>query len=109
MTIKKQEYFVESGNRYNYDWKLKGYSQVDTKQDAWYYGHWANPFKFRLIGYVEGDVTIQTAQNKEEFIDLMRSTAKWFKDNDDELKIDCLLNEKQEQAWKELGLVDLLH
>jgi len=109
MTIKKQEYFVESGNRYHFDWKLKGYSQVDTNQDAWYYGHWANPFKFRLIGYVEGDVSIQTAPNKEEFIDLMRSTAKWFKDNDDELKIDCLLNEKTEQAWKDLGLADLLH
>tara|TARA_B100001094_G_scaffold9325_1_gene8323 strand:- start:418 stop:747 length:330 start_codon:yes stop_codon:yes gene_type:complete len=109
MTIKKETYFVESGDRYYFDFNLKGYSQVDTKQDASYYGHWASPFDFKLVGYVEGDVTISTAPNKKEFVELMRSTAKWYSDNDDKLNIDCMLKEDQKQAWKELGLADLLH
>tara|TARA_R100000654_G_scaffold20441_9_gene41236 strand:+ start:285 stop:626 length:342 start_codon:yes stop_codon:yes gene_type:complete len=113
MTIKKTTDFIVCGDRYQFDFNLcsvsKGFSQVDTEQDASYYGKWANPSEFKLVSYVEGDVTIQTAPNKEEFIDLMRSTAKWHKDRDDELKIDPMLDDKQEQAWKDLGLADLLH
>tara|TARA_B100000214_G_scaffold19590_1_gene13137 strand:+ start:737 stop:1078 length:342 start_codon:yes stop_codon:yes gene_type:complete len=113
MAIKKETYFIECGDRYRFDFDLcrpsQGYSQVDTKQDASYYGHWANPFDFKLVGFVEGDVTVSIAPNKEEFVDLMRSTAKWYADNDDKLNIDPMLDDKQEQAWKDLGLADLLH
>lgn len=114
MAIKKITDFIVNGDRYQFDFNLcspsKGFSQVDTAQDASYYGHWASPSEFKLVSYVEGDVTIETAPNKEEFIDLMRSTAKWHKDREnDELKIDAMLDEKQIKAWKELGLADLLH
>ena len=113
MAIKKIRDFIVNGDRYQFDFNLcspsKGFSQVDTDQDESSYGHWASPFEFKLVSYVEGDVTISIAPNKAEFIELMRSTAKWHKDRDDELKIDPMLDEKQEQAWKELGLADLLH
>ena len=63
MPVKKKEYFLECADRYVFDFKhcspSKGYSQADTDQDASYYGHWANPFDFKLVSYVEGDVTIE--------------------------------------------------
>jgi len=113
MAIKRQDYFLECAERYQFDFvkckPSKGYSQVDTEQDASYYGHWANPFTFELVGFVEGEVTIQQAETKQEFIDLMLKTAKFYKDTDDELNIDPMLEEDQRQEWKNLGLTHLLH
>ena len=47
-----------SADRYRYDFGLcsyeNGFSQVDTRQDAWYYGTWANPYKFIEMGSSEG-------------------------------------------------------
>lgn len=113
MPVKKKEYFLECADRYVFDFKHctpeKGYSQADTDQDASYYGHWANPFDFKLVSYVEGDVTIEEADTKEEFISLMRRLDKWCKSNDDELNIDTMCDEKQKEQWHKLGLKDLLH
>jgi hypothetical protein len=37
--------FMEYADRYLFDNTLlhQGYHQVDSEQDAWYYGHWLNP------------------------------------------------------------------
>ena len=47
MAITKTDSFIQDGERYDIDRQLcwaKGstWAQVDTDQDAWYYGNWAN-------------------------------------------------------------------
>ena len=48
-----------STDRYIFDFKLcttgKGWAQVDTEQDASYFGTWANPFELKVVSYTEGD------------------------------------------------------
>jgi len=112
--MKEERSFVPEGNRYYFDNRLsprKGWAQVDSDQDAWYYGNWANPFKLRLVSYTEGDVVIQTAETEEEFINLMRKFKAW----NDEMGysrlfgIDPLMNEEITKRFNDLGLGDLLH
>lgn len=98
-------------DRYVYDFGLcsvsNGFAQVDTSQDAHYFGTWANPETFQIICYCEGDVTLQTAETKDEFIEAIRRLATWehhrFKG------IDPMENESIEKGFEELGLGDLLH
>ena len=104
---------------------LSGCHRVDTKQE-----HASGPI---FTGYIElsrpcrrGDgcrwyrvpltkhdeeweIQDQQAETKQEFIDLMLKTAKFYKDTDDELNIDPMLEENQRQEWKSLGLTHLLH
>ena len=80
-TIKK---FMPA-DRYVFDFKLcaprDGWAQVDTSQDASYYGTWANPFKLEVITYLEGDIVIKKADNTDEFI-LIYTQIDVFKRND---------------------------
>lgn len=56
-------------NRYVYDFNLaKDFAQVDTKQDASYFGIWCSPSRLKIITYCEGDVTVQTAENSDELL-----------------------------------------
>ena len=64
MTIKRETFFEDDISRYNFD--AKGYAQLDTTEDAWYYGNWVDFKNFRIIRYAEGDVSIETCENKEE-------------------------------------------
>ena len=56
--MKRETDFIMNGDRYQFDWgecsTANGYAQVDTKQDAWYYGTWANPETFTIVSYAEG-------------------------------------------------------
>ena len=113
MAISTEDRFLCDTDRYFFDFKAcspeKGFSQVDTEQDASYLGHWANPFEFKFVSYCEGDLTIKKADTSEEFISMMREFAKWCQDNDDKANIDTMCDEKQKEQWHKLGLKDLLH
>ena len=62
--------FVEYADRYRFDNTLlhQGYHQVDSEQDAWYYGHWLNPKTLELVEYAEGDVYDIKFENTAECI-----------------------------------------
>ena len=51
------------GDRYKYDFRQckpsDGWAQLDTKQDAPYYGNWINPLTLETLSYCEGDVSHQ--------------------------------------------------
>jgi hypothetical protein len=101
-------------DRYIYDFDLcttsKGYAQVDTEQDAHYYGTWANPFDLIVISYCEGDVCISKAANEQEFIDELNAIKQWNIDNGWRFKgIDPGFNEALKNRFIELGLSDLLY
>jgi len=101
-------------DRYKYDWGLcsakNGFAQVDTGQDAEYYGTWANPFKLIIFNYCEGDTTFQQAESKEEFVKTMIELKKWQDESGHGFKgIDCMCKENIEKEFIGLGLGDLLH
>lgn len=66
---KHQEYCP--ADRYLYDFGLcsieNGFAQIDTSEDAWYYGTWANPDKLIIFNYCEGDCYTTICETMDEF------------------------------------------
>jgi hypothetical protein len=111
MKIKR---LFEDTDRYRFDFKLcttaKGYAQIDTGQDAWYFGTWTNPFELRTVNYCEGDVTISDAETAEEYEKDIRAIKKRNLDNGHRfIGIDPGFNEGLKEKLVELGLGDLVH
>lgn len=87
-----------------------GFAQVDTSQDACYFGLWANPETFTVISYCEGDITKQQAATAEEFVEEIRKIKAWHEETGLKfLGIDAWPNKTLEQRFVDLGLGDLLH
>ena len=100
-------------DRYKYDTGLcslkNGFSQIDTEQDAPYYGTWANPKKFIIVNYCEGDVCITTCESKEEFIQEIMECKRWNDEAGHGFAIDPGWNKSDGDPWREIGLGNLLH
>ena len=98
-----------NGERYELDFGAcshrRGFAQVDTRQDAWYYGTWANPETLRVVCFAEGDLTVTDCETPEEFSAYLRETAshEWFRG------IDTMQSDPITAAFEGLGLADLLH
>ena len=115
MTIKMTHEFFNDINRYHWDFDIctpaRGFAQVDTTQDAWYYGTWANPFSFTLVTYAEGDLNTSVADTADEFCEMIRDFVGW--NNAEGLArfkgIDPMLSPHIEQAFQALGLGEFLH
>jgi hypothetical protein len=112
--MKTTRQFDGMTDRYAFDFNAcsssNGYAQIDTEQDASYYGTWANPFKLQIVSYAEGDITIQKADNDKEFADEIRAIADWnvevgFKP----IGIDPGFNKELKAGFVELGLSEYLH
>lgn len=75
----------EPGDRYQFDFKLctyaKGWAQLDTSQDASYFGTWINPTERKIASYCEGDVTVQTTETDEELVSLVAEIKGWNESN----------------------------
>lgn len=78
----KQQQFFNPLDRYVFDFKLcttkNGFAQVDTGQDAHYFGIWANPFEKRVVTYCEGDVTIEDAETIAEFVSIFENIKRFY-------------------------------
>lgn len=102
-------------DRYVYDFgpcsAAKGFSQIDTEQDAWYYGQWANPTTFVIFSYCEGDCTTTQCENAEEFTAQMLKIEAWSKDHGYTCKIDDGRTDRDAvlATWTPLGLAHMLH
>tara|TARA_B100001093_G_scaffold344053_1_gene328823 strand:+ start:226 stop:615 length:390 start_codon:yes stop_codon:yes gene_type:complete len=108
MTIKKETFF-ESIDRYAFDFDMckpsKGYAQLDTSEDASYFGNWVNFRDYKIVSYCEGDITIETCSNKEEFKKLLKKTVDFYKFNQENFKgIDLLCNERIINDFNKLEL-----
>ena len=107
------EGFMYMADRYVFDFNItsrQGWAQLDTKADASYYGHWANPWRRQLLSYVEGDVTLRTMATDEEFTKEVREWSDWSLGAHGEVgKIDPGFLDGAKEAWNRLELGDLLH
>lgn len=109
--MNKQTYFLPV-NRYYFDNKLHvadGWSQIDTAQDAYYFGIWANPITLEYFSYAEGDCTEIAFGNNEEFISYIKYTKQWSVEAGYGFQIDGMCNELIINCWKSLGFERDLH
>ena len=105
--------FIES-DRYQFDFKYcttkKGYAQIDTAEDAWYYGNWGNPTTRRIVSYVEGDLIVTQCDTDEEFVSAIREMNAWHEKNSGRrISIDPGFNEAIKQAYTQLGLDEFMY
>lgn len=113
--MKKHHDFTPS-DRYKYDFRLcsskNGFAQIDTYQDASYYGTWANPEKLIIFSYCEGDCYTTICETVEEFVAEIEVIRQWNIEQGGPRGfrgIDPGLNPDNIQKWHEIGLGHLLH
>lgn len=109
----KVDRYHKPGDRYEYDFDRcnykAGWAQLDTRQDAWYYGNWANPLTFELMSYTEGDVAHTRCDDEADFKVALAGTIKWHRDNQYFIGIDPMCDEKLVAAFTRLGFQADLH
>lgn len=100
-------------DRYAFDFKTctadKGWAQMDTKQDASYYGVWVNPTLRKLVSYCEGDVTFQECETDAEFTTELQSWIDWQKGAGYFIGIDGMCRPEIIEAFTRLGFAADLH
>jgi len=102
------------GDRYVYDFGLcsyeYGWAQVDMAQDASYFGTWANPTRFLIFSYCEGDTTLMEAVSNEEFAAELREIEAWNRAHGlGAARIDPGFDPAMKAAFIALGLEEMLH
>ena len=92
-------------------WKLSklGFSSIDTRQDAPYFGNWVNVDQLKIIEYAEGDYIETTGTNRYEFKKYLLEIIKFYQDRKEFLGIDAGLNQKKKDSLIEIGLANLIH
>ena len=108
--------FNPLGDRYAYDLDhcppRDGWLQVDTAQDAWYYGTWTNPDRLEIVQYAEGDTTRIVCEDADDYVRELRELHAWNVEAGHWKGIDPGLGKLRDHACRrlaELGLSDLLH
>lgn len=105
--------FTPYGDRYAFDFKLctaaKGWAQLDTHQDASYFGIWVNPLLLRYVSYIEGDQTLIQYESEAEFTAGIREAVEWQKSAGHFIGIDGMCRPEIIEAFTRLGLGEFLH
>lgn len=101
-------------DRYRYDFGpcsySNGFAQIDTGQDASYFGIWANPFKLVIFSYIEGDITHTECETPEEFATALREMHEWnVRQGHGGAHIDPGFSPDMKAAFERIGLAELLH
>jgi len=103
----------EISDRYCFDFeycsRANGWAQLDTVNDAWYYGKWANIDRLLIVSYTEGDIRIVQCDNLEEFKEELYVMNEYEVRNNNRLKIDPGLSLDESLKYHKAGLSDLLH
>lgn len=101
-------------DRYLYDFKVltiaKGWAQIDTGQDAWYFGQWINPDKLMIFCYCEGDCTLTQCDDGAELVAEIARMKAW---NDEQghrfIGIDPGFSEPLKASLQQIGLGGYCH
>ena len=106
--------FKPLSDRYSFDCGpcsyANGFAQIDTSQDANYYGTWGSPGARTIVNFCEGDVTTTVCETDAQFAAQLRELAKWHAEHGyGPMKIDPGRDNGLRQAFEKLGVSDLLH
>ena len=102
--------FDPMGDRYQFDFSLKkGWAQLDTTQDASYYGNWINPVTLETLCFAEGDITRTKCETEAEFITHIHALVAWHKERGYFIGIDGMCNPGIIAAFRVLNLEEYLH
>ena len=105
--MKKQKTFCNS-DRYTFDYDIcshkKGFAQIDTTEDASYFGNWINFKSLELITYCEGDLTVIKCENIEEFKKQLLKVVTWHKKNQSFIGIDLMSSDEIKKDFNNLNL-----
>ena len=100
-------------DRYKYDFRLctpkDGWAQLDTRQDASYYGNWINPITLKLFSYCEGDTTLTECEDEADFVKSVRECVDWHKERNYFKGIDDMCREPITEAFRRMNLDEYLH
>ncbi len=107
-------------DRYLYDFKVlttdKGWAQLDSRQDASYYGHWINPATREIFGYCEGDTTLTRCETDADMLSELERMAVWNAEqgyreygNGKPIAIDPGFNDSLKAACVAAGIGAYLH
>jgi hypothetical protein len=100
-------------DRYKYDFRkcrsVDGWAQLDTRQDASYYGNWINPITLELFSYCEGDLAHTKCDDATDFVATVRDCVGWHKEQGYFIGIDGMCDERIIGAFQAMGLADVLH
>ena len=101
------------GNRYDYDSALpRDFAQLDTSEDASWYGNWASAKRLKLFSYCEGDTTLTVCETVEEFRQQLEEFQAFCARIGYEFRgIDpgWVHTEEILQPWRDAGLSHLIH
>ncbi len=110
MTVHKTDEHRMMTERYYFDCgECAAWAQLDTDQDAPYYGGWANPETFQILTFAEGDITRIKCDTPEEFTAELRSLIDWNKEATHWIGIDTWPNVKMAAQFAALGFQGELH
>ena len=97
-------------DRYLYDFgPCRDFAQVDTCQDASYFGIWACPTRRVIFSYCEGDCTTTECDTDEEFRAEIHRIRDFANSVGTFRGIDPGLSPAKVEAWTAIGLAELLH
>ena len=72
--------FKPMSDRYSFDFgrcsSANGFAQIDTGQDASYYGTWSAPATRTIVNFCEGDVTTTVCETDTDFAEQLRELAR---------------------------------
>ena len=122
MTVTKTRTHSENCDRYAFDYQhcqlSKGWAQLDTREDASYFGNWAHPEKLQIVSFAEGDVCVVSCESSDEFRAEIESMAVFYigrdctdKDGKRQLgtfRIDAGMSPAAEASWSSHGLKQYL-
>lgn len=112
MTVTTAHEFA-SASRYTYDTGLPAdFAQLDTSEDASYYGNWASAKRLTLFSYCEGDCTTTICETVEEFRQQINDFQAFCARIGYEFKgIDpgWIHSDELLQPWRDCGLAHLIH
>ena len=113
MTVTTARDFTIDGSRYQYDTGLPAdFAQLDTSEDASYYGNWASAKRLALFSYCEGDCTTTVCETVEEFRQQIEDFQAFCARIGYEFKgIDpgWIHSDELLQPWRDCGLAHLIH
>jgi hypothetical protein len=100
-------------DRYLYDFGTcstrNGWAQIDTRQDAHYFGQWINPQRRQIFSYAEGDTCLTTCDNDAELLAEMQHIRDFHNEHDKFLGVDPGFNEQLRLDLIAAGLGDFFH